>query len=408
MKAMGEVKLDKFLKYNTETEIINIAAAGNFPFAFWKLPNSNSSNLVINLGGSTEIDDIDLEELQKGFVFAPFESNSKYKNHLIKADLHFQFTDSRLQNTTIDPSFRNSDKLDEFLNHQNNHIPKQGAALFSKDTMPHYEMSESEFEEIVHEAVQNIQSGEFLKVVPSRLKHIEINPGFDFYQYMKALCQQYSDAFVYLVSIPQMGTWLGATPENLISIDSQNVFKTTALAGTQLYEPGMNLAEAAWRQKEIEEQAMVSRYIIECFKKIRLREYEEAGPRTSKAGNLIHLKTDFKVKIDEVNFPQLGSVMLKLLHPTSAVCGTPKETALTFIKEHEKFDRAYFSGYLGPNKIAEETHLFVNLRCMQLLPNNKILLYAGAGVTIDSNPHKEWLETELKMDTLLKVMDLID
>ena len=60
---------------------------------------------------------------------------------------------------------------------------------------------------------------------------------------------------------------------------------------------------------------MVSRFIINCFKKIRLREFEEIGPRTSKAANLVHLKTDYLVNTKEVNFPQLGTVMLELLHP---------------------------------------------------------------------------------------------
>jgi len=37
---------------------------------------------------------------------------------------------------------------------------------------------------------------------------------------------------------------------------------------------------------------------------------------------------------------------------------------------------------------------------MQLF-NKHALLYAGAGVTEDSNPEKEYLETEMKCNTLL-------
>ena len=76
-------------------------------------------------------------------------------------------------------------------------------------------------------------------------------------------------------------------------------------------------------QKDIEEQALVERYVISCFKKIRLREYDEHGPKTMIAGNVLHLKTEFEVDMVATNFPQLGSVMLNLLHPTSAVCGMP-------------------------------------------------------------------------------------
>ena len=78
---------------------------------------------------------------------------------------------------------------------------------------------------------------------------------------------------------------------------------------------------------------------------------------------------------------------------------------LEFIKEQENFDRAYFSGYLGPVNLSEETHLFVNLRCMQI-GREEATLYAGAGVTEDSIPQSEGEEIQLKCDTLIDVLDL--
>ena len=108
--------------------------------------------------------------------------------------------------------------------------------------------------------------------------------------------------------------------------------------------------------------------------------------------------------MDATNFPELGSVMLRLLHPTSAVCGMPKESALHFNQQLEGYDRSFFSGFLGPVNMQDETHLFVNLRCMQLL-DQQAALYAGAGVTIDSEPQREWEETELKMRTMQQVME---
>lgn len=165
----------------------------------------------------------------------------------------------------------------------------------------------------------------------------------------------------------------------------------------------MNLKTVAWTQKEIEEQALVERYIISCFKKIRLREYDEHGPKTVVAGNLLHLRSDFTVDMKATNFPQLGSVMLQLLHPTSAVCGMPLEPALGFLKKNEDHDREFYAGFLGPVNFNNRVSLFVNLRCMQLR-DDKALLYAGAGVTIDSVPEHEWEETEMKLNTLLNII----
>jgi isochorismate synthase len=95
--------------------------------------------------------------------------------------------------------------------------------------------------------------------------------------------------------------------------------------------------------------------------------------------------------------------MLKLLHPTSAVCGMPMEKSLAFLRAHEGYDREYYSGYLGPVRINNESQLFVNLRCMQV-SSGRARLYAGGGVLGESDPEKEWQETELKMNTLLSVI----
>jgi isochorismate synthase len=199
---------------------------------------------------------------------------------------------------------------------------------------------------------------------------------------------------------------MGASPEILVKTyceQGQSYFSTIALAGTQKLEQAEAIKNAAWKIKEIEEQAMVSRYIINCFKKIRLREFDEDGPKTVSAGNLLHLRTDFTVNMDQVNFPELGSVMLRLLHPTSAVCGQPKDSSVAFLKKHEGYDRGLYAGFLGPVNIREEVNIFVNLRCMQLF-RKQALLYAGAGVTADSDPVKEWQETAMKMQTLQQLL----
>jgi isochorismate synthase len=171
----------------------------------------------------------------------------------------------------------------------------------------------------------------------------------------------------------------------------------------------MSVQEVRWSQKEIEEQAYVSRYIIDCFKKIRLREYIENGPKTVLAGNLMHLKTEYWVDTTKYNYPGLISTMLELLHPTSAVCGTPKEAAKSWIHAVEKHDRSLYSGYLGPVNVDEETHLFVNLRTVRLAPSAgqiKATYFAGCGITEESNPEKEWLETEMKCQTLQRVLSI--
>ncbi len=387
------------IKVSPEKIIAN-ALKNGLPLAIWRKPLSDLFCISISYSKDTGINDKSIEELENGFVFSPFINSKVNKTHFIHNDLFIKVENDQINEIVNAGNQSNIDLENKLMDEQEYHSFYPNLSIQLDDI----HVSKEEYINYVSNAIDAISNGHFEKVVPSRKTNIKLPGNFNAFQFFKKLEKSYPNAFIYLVSIPETGTWLGATPENLISIQDNKIFKTTALAGTQQYEDGMDLTDAAWRQKEIEEQALVSRYIINCFKKIRLREFEERGPKTIKAGNLMHLKTDFIVDMEEVNFPQLGSVMLDLLHPTSAICGMPKIPSMEFIQQHEGFDRGYFSGYLGPVNTENSTDIFVNLRCMTLVDQQTAEIFAGAGVTVDSKPEKEWLETEMKMETLLKLM----
>jgi isochorismate synthase len=380
--------------------LFNFAADQEYSFACWRLPNSSQKNLIISYTPYGIPLNESLEELPQGFLFAPFDKgkNSTY----LKADLTFSFTDGNLEEAMTPLQSKSYQWLQEII-----------PTLQKKKFKPRYKdkkdsplppVSQKEnFEHFVKKCIDQIESGSFEKIVPSRAKRVDLKDSFDVIEVFQKLCMAYPNAMVSFIHTPEAGAWIGASPELLVSVENKTNFKTVALAGTKMFEEGTNLKQVAWTQKEIEEQALVSRYIINNFKKIRLREFEEHGPKTVVAGNLMHLKTEFAVDMKATNFPQLGSVMLNLLHPTSAVCGMPLEPSLEFLQQHEGYDREFYSGYLGPVNVDNNIHLFVNLRCMQLLEEQAIV-YAGAGVTSDSVPETEWEETEMKLNTLLKVI----
>ena len=359
--------------------------------ALWRQPCSSRKDIIICTEGIGHMDELPLEDLPTGFAIAPFDSEAQ--KIFLRANKSYSIENGEISQNIPSPRFNPAEngaakgKINFYPS-----PPGAGKAAVQKD-----------FAQLVKEAIHQIGAGNFEKLVPSRCKTIELPANFELLETFDALCTKYPNAFVSLVSAPGVGTWLGASPELLVSVNDQMRFKTVAVAGTQVLHPLANPRHLAWTQKEIEEQALVSRYIINCFKKIRLREFTELGPKTWQAGNLVHLKTEFEVDMAATNFPQLGSTMLKLLHPTSAVCGMPRERSIAFIKAHEPFDRGFYSGYLGPVNHEGGTSLYVNLRCLSW-SGDKAVLYAGAGVTIDSIPEKEWEETELKMKTLLEAI----
>ena len=373
------------------------AMAQNGSVAVWRCPREKSIHFFADLSDAPSIGRIDLKNTEPGFLVSPFMNPEGNETLFLKSDI-FAMTDED-GNWSVE---KGKDIID---GSSFRHDQGTTSINYHLNTRPDTEISgkKDHFIKMVEKGITAIDEGEFDKVVSARTYDEPLSENFDIIDQFNRMEKAYPDAFVSLISIPGKGTWMGATPELLIE-SSAECFRTVSVAGTQPFPLDKDVSEAAWNQKEIEEQAMVSRYIIEQFKIIRLREFEETGPRSVRAGNMIHLKTEYIVDLKKVQFPELGTVMLNLLHPTSAVCGMPKFSALRFIAANENLNREFYSGYLGPVNMNGQSRLYVNLRCMQIL-QNRAVLYAGAGITHDSIPENEWEETALKCQTLLDVMN---
>ncbi len=374
------------------------------PLAVWREPGASQPRLLV--ARSLEATYTGLPpaldaQAPAGFAFFPFRDSDHNPALFLPADVQYDLAQPEV--VRIAPAAR--DLVPNIAAWLALPTPTDLAWHYSAQPAP-AAATQAEYTQLVCTGVAAIEAKEVVKVVSSRVAHRPLPTGFDPLVAFEKLSRKYERAFVSLVSVPGVGTWLGASPEVLAEVTADGQFHTMALAGTQPLVPGELPQAAIWRQKEIEEQALVARYIVSCFKQLRLREYHESGPRTAVAGDLLHLRTDFEVDLQNVPSPtSLGTDMLRLLHPTSAVGGMPKAAALAFLQAHEGYDRAYYSGFLGPVNVAGPgvSRLFVNLRCLQLRPTTAIL-YAGTGLTVDSDPAREWQETELKLATVATVL----
>ena len=374
-----------------------LASGGSF--AIWRKPNSNQLAFIQDFNQVPRRVSLQLEELPAGFVVHPFADQEDKKAFFIQGDFYEKLSLDKPLNHEDLPQWMQT----SFESLSIPELKKRIASLLAKLPLQSYAGQSPEkehFLRLVAKGIQAIEAGSLEKIVAARTKLIPIPAEFDLGKTLAKLLSRYPHSFVNFFHLPGIGTWIGASPEVLIETKG-DYFHTMSLAGTQPAQGDNPLKSAAWTQKEIEEQALVSRYIVDCFKTIRLREYEEHGPKTVLAGNLLHLRSDFRVNMLTTGFSNLGSVMLGLLHPTSAVCGMPRKEALTFLRKEEGWDRNFYAGFLGPVGIEDETSIYVNLRTASLHQTHA-LLYAGAGVTEDSVPEKEWEETELKCEIIGK------
>lgn len=358
----------------------------NFPLVLYQNPGEGP--LLMTQFGKMKSFDGGLEGLGEGFVIASYQG----PQYFLEAEMIYHLESGELQ-------FHPAREIPDF-----SELKGESIGYYSSEVAPS-QTAKDEFIQAIEHIVHATQTTDLLKVVPSKIKLI--NQGYKDLDLINAffkLCESYPNALISLVTTPETGTWLGASPEVLIDVEDAKKFVTMSLAGTQRFNKDLPLHEVPWTQKEIEEQAMVSRYIINRFKEIRLREFVEVGPRTVQAGNLVHLCSTFTVDMVETNFPDLGSVMLKLLHPTSAVCGMPKKLAQDHLEKVEMSQRRLYAGFLGPVNVNNGIHLYVNLRCMEVFEHQSAL-HAGAGITQYSIAEDEWLETEMKCNTLLQIIN---
>lgn len=246
--------------------------------------------------------------------------------------------------------------------------------------------------------IEPLRQGIFQKLVLSRCERQDLPPSFSPLATFINACNHYPRMMISLVHTPLTGTWIGSTPEIILS-EERGRWHTVSLAGTMPMN-GEVIPEN-WSLKNREEQMLVSAYLRNTLQKIASGLTEE-GPYTARAGQVVHLKTDFFFDLEEKE--NLGDVLSEL-HPTPAVCGLPKQAAYDFILAHEGYERSYYAGIIGwLDSWGERTSLYVNLRCMQVVDGRQAILYAGGGILASSVEENEWEETRHKMDTIKRII----
>lgn len=386
------------------------AIANQLAVAVWRQPATadqgrTATHAIVDLSGQPQPAPINFQDDTPTFVFSPFVKEQNSATLRLQADLHLDPTGLHRNQTT--GGTRKSENYQRFQWTYQKLLTGELPVRPSWYKLPfaihrNAIATQAEFCALVESAIDFIQATQIRKVVVSRMTETPLPTQFDPVLTFEQLCNRYPHAFVSLVSIPDVGTWIGASPELLLALNQEEL-STMALAGTQARPANHLLPAVRWGHKEIEEQALVSDYIREFFQKAGIADLQENGPETIAAGNILHLRTTFRVKRPSAALLTLANQVLYQLHPTSAVCGMPKDKALSFILAHENYDRSFYSGFLGPVHIDGQSSLYVNLRCMQL-QKQTANLYVGAGITAESEPTAEWRETVLKSETLLNVL----
>ncbi|QDG54402.1 isochorismate synthase [Persicimonas caeni] len=242
------------------------------------------------------------------------------------------------------------------------------------------------------------------KVVLARRAHIEAAAPIDTTTVLRRLTHAYPSCSVFALSPHAESPYpvfAGATPETLARVNDGHV-ETMALAGTSRNDAGQAPDLAAERallssQKDLDEHRFVLDMIVDALEPLCSSVAADPEPRPHRLANVSHLMTKISGELAE----DVGlAEVVDALHPTPAVCGTPRDLAKRLIGEIEGFDRGLYAGAFGSMDLEGNGQFDVALRC-GLIDGASALLFAGAGITADSDVDVELTETRSKFAPLL-------
>lgn len=268
-------------------------------------------------------------------------------------------------------------------------------------------LTEEQWKASVCAGVKAIEAGGLEKVVLARDVVATFEEPVDRVSILQQLLANYSECWTYGVR-----GLVGATPEMLIKVEGTTA-RARVLAGTldREDEPAgsEHFAErvlggsAKQRQEHDFAVRSLTRQLAPFAKDLSF----PAEPFILELPNVWHLASDVSAELaDSDGHLPTSLALVEALHPTAAVCGTPRDDAGKLILKLESMDRGPYAGPVGWLDGAGNGEWGIALRGAVLESPTTVRLYAGAGIVEASDPEAELAETWAKLRPMLQALGL--
>jgi len=264
-------------------------------------------------------------------------------------------------------------------------------------------LSEAEWKKRVGQAIEKIESGSVEKVVLARDLIATADADIDARLILRSLAENYPATWVFSVA-----GLIGATPELLLRL-SRGMVTSRVLAGTipKTGDDSKDLALAgslARSSKDLEEHEFAVRSVAEALEPFCSSTNVPDAPFVLHLANVMHLATDVTGALIESKKDIDVFSLLKSLHPSAAVCGTPRNKAFDVIEEIEGMNRGRYAGPVGWVDARGDGELGIALRSGQI-DSNQIRIFAGCGIVSGSNPDVEVAESLAKFAAMQSALN---
>ncbi len=248
--------------------------------------------------------------------------------------------------------------------------------------------TQEKWNQLIEQSLQEIQKGSLEKVVLARRTTLQIE--VDPFLLLEHLQEKNRGAALFAIQFSPDVAFIGVTPERLYRRKGRQV-TIDALAGTA----PLHAESLLYSHKDIKEFSFVKNSIESSTALLCEKWHWEEKDSIYKTSHLQHLYNCF-TGILRKNVTDMD--LIQALHPTAALGGTPKETALEYIAKQEPFDRGWYAAPLGFFS-TEEAEFVVGIRSA-LVTKQAVYLFAGTGIVSGSTALKEWEELDHKISLI--------
>jgi isochorismate synthases len=267
-------------------------------------------------------------------------------------------------------------------------------------------LSPEGYQDAVRAGLAAIDTGEVSKVVLARDIVGTVPVGSDLRRLVRSLASGYPDTWVYAVD-----GLIGASPETLVTVSGGTV-TARVLAGTTPRgadpdtdrEAALTLASSA---KDLSEHGYAVRSLVDALAPLTSALASSEQPFTLALPNVWHLATD----VEATTAAETSALdLVRALHPTAAVAGTPTDAAIDAIARIEPSDRGRYAGPVGWIDAHGDGEWAIALRGAQFALDATdetgipFTAHAGAGIVAGSDPESELLETRVKFRPIIDAL----
>jgi len=266
-------------------------------------------------------------------------------------------------------------------------------------------IAQEKFEENVKKAKRYIRAGDIFQAVLS--KRFEFSFKGDLVNFYKALREINPSPYMYFLKMKDRAI-VGSSPEMLGRVDGEHA-ETFPIAGTRPIGENAAMDKRLAKEllndpKERAEHVMLIDLARNDLGKV-CRFGTVSVPEFMAVQKYSHVQHIVSRVTGELMHGRDAVDVFKAIFPAGTVSGAPKKRAMEIIDELEPCRRGPYAGAVGYFSYNGNADFAITIRTL-IANRNRGYIQAGAGIVADSDPTREWFETEHKASALLHALKL--